>query len=144
MYKFDQAVIEVQESVARLPDQVAMQQPAARLDVAILQQLETRLEELGVQLAQKFEDELGARIQRFEALSQAMMVLVGEPVDTLLDKITQLAIEREPTIRASESIKAIEEAQVLIASSLSALRQDGLEREALLRHSLEKLQRPSD
>jgi hypothetical protein len=144
IYKFDQAVIEVKESVARLPDQVAMQQPAARLDVAILQQLETRLEELGVQLAQKFEDELGARIQRFEALSQAMMVLVGEPVDTLIDKVTQLAIEREPTIRASESIKAIEEAQVLIASSLSALRQDGLEREALLRHNLEKLRRPSD
>jgi hypothetical protein len=141
MNRVDQTVIEMNESMTRLPEQVAMQQPVARLDASILQQLETRLEELGTQLAQKLDDELGSRMQRFEALSQAMMVLVGEPVDKLIEKVNALAREREPAIRASESIKAIEEAQVLIATTVSALRQDTLEREALLRHTLEKMER---
>ena len=57
---------------------------------AVLQQLDARLTETGAALAQKVEDQLAVRVQRFEALSQAMMTMVGDPVDALGSKLTEV------------------------------------------------------
>ena len=86
MHRFNEALIEMQATMAELPERVALQQPVGRLDASILQQLEARLTETSEGLTQKVDDLLAARVQRFEALSQAMMTLVGDPVDSLSSK----------------------------------------------------------
>ena len=139
LYRFDQAILEMQERLAALPEQVIMQQPAARLDQAIIAQIEQRLEEATRRLADDIHEQLTQRLVRFEALSQATMSLVGEPIDKLTAKLNDLAEQREPAIAAADRITAIEQAQVLMATSIAALRQDSLEREALLRHVLDTL-----
>ncbi|MEY2433113.1 MAG: hypothetical protein QOC92_2838, partial [Acidimicrobiaceae bacterium] len=100
---------DLQRTIAELPERVALQQPVARLDAAILQQLDARLEEMTTQLMQKTEDLLASRVQRFEALSQAMMTLVGEPIDSLTDKLNELAKEREVSRNTDKRIRSVEE-----------------------------------
>ncbi|HEV3226872.1 MAG TPA: hypothetical protein VGZ52_08560 [Acidimicrobiales bacterium] len=161
-HRFDQTILEVRDLVGDGPhverrDRSEMLElleeasgerlgsgsvPVARLDDTALERLDARLEEVGLHLTQKIDDGLAARLQRFEALSQAMITLVGDPVDALTEKLQQLAHEREPGLRAAQSIQAIEAAQVQIAANLSALRHEGLEREALLRHALNRLSNP--
>src|SRR5205085_2724291 len=109
----------LRDAVTGLPEQLAIQQPVNRLDAAILQQIDARFEETADRMAEKLDDQLAARVQRFEALSQSMITLAGEPVDALSDKLQQLAKLREPNVDLVEEV--------------AALRREGLERDALLR-----------
>lgn len=92
----DEPVRELRAAVDELREQMSAQTPVHRLDTEILQQIDVRLEEMGEQLAGKVEDQLAARVQRFEALSQSMMLLVGEPIDQLTAKLQELARTRDP------------------------------------------------
>src|SRR4051794_22864764 len=84
----DGSLSEVSDAIAALPERIALQQPVDRLDAAIIQQIDARLEASTEQMAQKLEEQLSARVQRFEALSQSMMKLAGEPVEALAEKLT--------------------------------------------------------
>jgi hypothetical protein len=129
---------EVQSYMQALPEQVAMQQPIGRLDASILQQLDMRMAETSEGLAQKLDDQLSARVQRFEALSQAMIALVGDPVDSLSSRLADLLrVQGNPHVL--EAIGELTQIQAQLASAIASMRQDGLERDALLREALEKL-----
>ncbi len=95
-------------------------------DRAVLQQVTDRLEEASVRVAERVDEQLATRVQRFEALSQSMMSLVGDPIDALTERIQELTHLREPSAALLEQI--------------TALRQEGLEREALLRHVVARLE----
>jgi hypothetical protein len=133
---------ELQTTVTTLPEKVAMQQPIGRLDATILQQLDLRLAETSEGLAQKMDDQLAARVQRFEALSQAMMTLVGDPVDSLSSRLADL-LRAQGNPHVLQAIGELTQIQAQLASALASMRQDGLERDALLREALEKLDRLS-
>lgn len=126
----DHAIEELRQLVAEMPRHIALQDPVARLDNAIIGRIDERVAEMARDLAQKMEDQLAARVQRFEALSQSMIALAGEPIDRLTDKLNALAAEREPTLAAARTIEQLQ-------SAIGALRQEGLEREALLRHVMD-------
>jgi len=83
-------VAALREAIGELPRQVAIEQPVARLDASIIEQLVAKLEEASEGLAAKVDEQLAARVQRFEALSQAMMTLVGDPVDALAERLNQV------------------------------------------------------
>lgn len=121
----DGSLSEVSDAIAALPERIALQQPVDRLDAAIIQQIDARLEASAEQMAQKLEEQLAARVQRFEALSQSMMKLAGEPVEALAEKLTQLSKLTDPADKLGEEI--------------AALRREGREREALLRHLLDSM-----
>jgi hypothetical protein len=112
-----QAILEVQKAVVEMRDA-----PSA----------ESRLEETGQLLAQKVEDQLASRVQRFEALSQAMIALAGEPIDALTEKLQQLARQREPTVEIARSLQQLER-------MVAALRDDALERDARMLQLLARL-----
>ena len=133
-------LVEVQETVSALPTQIAMQDPIARLDATILQQLDMRLAETSEGLAQKVDDQLSSRVQRFEALSQAMMTLVGDPVDSLAARLGDV-VRAQSNPNVLQAIGELTQIQAQLASALASLRKDGLERDALLRNALEKLDR---
>ena len=76
-------------------------------------------------MSEKVDEQLAARVQRFEALSQSMMTLAGEPVEALAEKLQQLSKLSDP-------------AEVLV-DEITELRREGREREALLRHLLAAL-----
>jgi chromosome segregation ATPase len=118
----DGSMVELSDAIAALPERVALRQPIDRLDAAIIQQIDARLEETSERMAQKLEEQLAARVQRFEALSQSMITLAGEPVEALAEKLTQLSKLSDPADELTEAI--------------SQLRREGREREALLRHLL--------
>jgi type VI protein secretion system component VasK len=118
----DGSMVELSDAIAALPERVALRQPIDRLDAAIIQQIDARLEETSERMAQKLEEQLAARVQRFEALSQSMITLAGEPVEALAEKLTQLSKLSDPADELTEAI--------------SQLRREGREREALLRHPL--------
>jgi hypothetical protein len=104
-------VAELRDTIRRAASAVDDDKGEPRLDVAALQILETRFEEIGTQMIEKIDATLMARMQRFEALNQAMITLVGDPVDTLTAKLQQLASERESVIDAVESLRAMTETQ---------------------------------
>jgi CRISPR/Cas system-associated protein Csm6 len=120
---------------------VALQQPIARIDATILQQLDSRLTETSEELAQKVEDQLATRVQRFEALSQAMMTMVGDPVDALSAKLDKVVRAQETAPNVLHSIGELTQIQGQLAAAITSLRQEGVEREALLRAALAKLDR---
>jgi hypothetical protein len=130
LHRLDQAIIDMK-----------LDQPIARLDASILEQLRAQLEEASGELAQKFDDQLSARVQRFEALSQAMMTMVGDPVDALAATLSQLVRAQETTPNVLENMSELTQIQGQLAAAIVALRQDGLHREALLREALDKLDR---
>jgi hypothetical protein len=134
-------MVEMQEGVKGLPESVALQQPIARLDSTILQQLDAKLAETSEGLAQKVEDQLAVRVQRFEALSQAMMTLVGDPVDSLNAKLGQLVRAQDAAPNVLQSIGELTQIQAQLAAAITSLRQDGIQREVLLREALDKLDR---
>ena len=119
------AVHEAQTNVQELRDTIVRaaaaseDESAGRLDIALLQALDGRLEEVATQLIDKMDGTLAARMQRFEALNQAMITLVGDPVDTLTTKLQQLASEREAMIDAVETLQAMAETQQRILRTLS-------------------------
>jgi hypothetical protein len=131
-------VVELHNTVQAIPEQVAMQQPLGRLDATIIQQLDMRLAETSEGLAQKVDDQLASRVQRFEALSQAMMTLVGDPVDSLSAKLGEL-LRAQGNPNVLQAIGELTQIQAHLASALASIRQDGVERDALLHQALEKL-----
>ena len=99
--------------------------PTAKLDAAVVQAMESRFEEIARQLIEKMDDSLVARMQRFEALSQAMITLVGDPVDTLTSKLQQLAAQREAMTDAVETLRTMAETQQRILRALGSSPLDG-------------------
>ena len=76
----------------------------ARLDASIIQQVAAKLEETSEELAEKLEEQLATRVQRFEALSQAMMTMVGDPVDALSAKLAHVVRTQEGAPNVLQSI----------------------------------------
>lgn len=119
------AVLEAQAEVKALRETIGNATSSvtggggASLDVAVVHALDARYEEIATQLIEKMDDTLSARMQRFETLSQAMIALVGEPIDMLTTKLQQLATEREATIDAVESLRAMAETQQRILRRLA-------------------------
>ncbi|MEY2420262.1 MAG: hypothetical protein QOI95_329 [Acidimicrobiaceae bacterium] len=136
-------LVELQAAVKDLPEGVALQQPIARIDATILQQLDAKLAETSEGLAQKVEALLASRVQRFEALSQAMMTMVGDPVDSLNTKLGQVVRAQEAAPNVLQSIGELTQIQGQLAMAITSLRQEGVAREALLREVLEKVDRLS-
>jgi hypothetical protein len=120
------------------------QYATARLDASIVQQVTAQLEATSEVLAEKLEEQLASRVQRFEALSQAMMTMVGDPVDSLSSKLAQVVRAQEAAPNLLQSIGELTQIQGQLASAIGSLRQDALERDALLRHAIEKLDRLTD
>jgi hypothetical protein len=121
------AIDELRQLVADMPRHIALQDPVARLDASIIERLDQRMAQLSDELTRRIEEQLDARVQRFEALSQSMIALAGEPIDRITEKLSGLAAEREPAVAAARTIEELRD-------ELAALRREGLEREALLRH----------
>jgi len=97
-----------EETNARLTTNAELAQQAAQREFAVsVQQAEARLEEAGERLAQKVEDQLASRVQRFEALSQAMMALAGEPIDALTGELQQLARQRHDAAQRDVRIQQL-------------------------------------
>ncbi len=115
--------VRLESQSERLEQVIATAAPVNGLDPSIVEQLSVRLEETSAALAQKFDTQLSERMQRFEALSQAMMTMVGEPVDALADKLSQV-------VRA--------------AAAINSLRADGVETKKLLLEALDKMDQLTD
>jgi hypothetical protein len=138
LHRFGQALIEMQSALTGRSDDDAPLQPII-LDESMLQMLDAKLSESSEGLAHKVELQLASRVQRFEALSQAMMTLVGDPVDSLSQKLSQLVRAQEGMPNVLHSIGELTQIQAQLAAAITSLRQDGVEREALLREALRKL-----
>lgn len=124
---------DVRQLVADMPRHVALQDPVARLDAAIIEQVEQRVATMASDVTHTLESELDSKMQRFEALSRSMMVLVGEPLDRLTEKVQHLATSRDRIEGDAPSTAQLE-------AAVEVLRTEGREREALLRHLLNRLE----
>jgi hypothetical protein len=138
LHRLAQAVQEVQAALSGRPDD-APSVPLLGLDEAMVELLEAKLSETSQGLADKVDLQLAARVQRFEALSQAMMTLVGDPVDSLAQRLTQLVRAQEGIPNALEAISELTQIQAQLAAAITSLRQEAAERDALLRDIAAKL-----
>src|SRR4051812_15866028 len=108
-----------------------------------LDQLTKAFERLSADLTDRFEATVNEKVQRLEALTQAAMTLVGEPLDELTQKVTQLGRARENAVTTLESIGELGNLRALLAAVIEDHRQEIAEHQQLLQRLLERLDRLS-
>lgn len=96
--------------------------------------LDDVLNDFRLELFAELDRRLASQLQRFEALTQLMMTLVGDPLDNLTKNVRELG-------RAGEDIEGPDLTDIRsdLVSAIEALIRAGQERETMLRELLTKL-----